>query len=467
MAILLERGHRPGLLQRVARLVPLQGEPLAGWHQLVAKGGELAQRQLQLGNLLLQAAMLFAVVAAIVGQLQQLAQLAQLFGLLLPLLLRLGEAALPLLLLQLVLLLLQPSLFMLPVVSLLLALLQLALQLLQGAQLVIPQGEQLLQLVGILGPILHGGEQGLPLAGHRCQLFVLFEPKAPLLVLLLEQLHLSALLAPALLQRELHFSLLCPLLLDLLQLLHFLPDAGIELLRPLEFGLQGAPFPFGGDLLRQQLLLGQRTLLGLLLELGQLRPQFCDHLLLLLHFQSEAGQLVVIGAGHLGLLGTGKLVALGGRGAVGLQGGIERRLSLGAAQQLGGNAAVEVAQILHQLLLLLLVLEGGGEAYLLAYPLFAGRFIHQCHVAEALGDGGQLLLLLPRPFIGLDGDGGVELGAGHPFEQSGSLVGIRFEKGGKLPLGQDHRAAKLLPGETHQLVDAILQLPLAAGENLP
>ncbi len=108
---------------------------------------------------------------------------------------------------------------MLPVVALLLALFQLALQLLQGAQLVIAQGEQLLQLVGILGPILHGGEQGLPLAGHRCQLLVFFEPEPPLLVLVLEQFHLSALLAPALLQRELHFSLLCPLLLDLLQLL--------------------------------------------------------------------------------------------------------------------------------------------------------------------------------------------------------------------------------------------------------
>ena len=264
-----------------------------------------------------------------------------------------------------------------------------------------------------------------------------------------------------------HFSLLRPLLLDLLQLLHFLPDAGIELLCPLEFGLQGAPFPLGGDLLRQQLLLGQRALLGLLLEFGKLRPKLCDHLLLLLHFQSEAGQLVVIGAGYLGLFGTGKLLALGGRGAVGLQGGIERRLSLGAALQLGGNAAVEVAQVLHQLLLLLLVLEGGGEAHLLAHPLFAGRFIHQRHVAEALGDGGQLLLLFPRPFIGLDGDGGVELGAGHPFEQGGALVGIRFEEGGKLPLRQDHRAAELLPGETHQLVDAILQLPFAAGENLP
>ncbi len=144
MAILLEAGDGAGLLQRVARLIPLQGEPLAGGRQLFAYGGQLAKGLLQLGNLLLQAVMLFAVVAAIIGQLQQLAQLTQLFGLLLPLLLRLGEAALPLLLLQLVLLLLQPSLFMLPVVALLLALLQLALQLLQGAQLVIPQGEQLL-----------------------------------------------------------------------------------------------------------------------------------------------------------------------------------------------------------------------------------------------------------------------------------------------------------------------------------
>ena len=152
---------------------------------------------------------------------------------------------------------------------------------------------------------------------------------------------------------------------------------------------------------------------------------------------------------------------------MGLQGGIERRLSLGAALQLGGNAAVEVAQVLHQLLLLLFMLEGGGEAHLLAYPLLAGRFVHQRHIAEALGDGGQLLLLFPRPFIGLDGDGGVELGASHPFEQGGALVGVRFEEGGKFPLRQDHRAAELLPGETHQLVDAILQLPLAAGEDLP
>ncbi len=216
MAILLERGHCPGLLQRVARLVPLQGEPLAGWRQLVAKGGEFAEGLLQLGNLLLQAAMLLAVIAAIVGQLQQLAQLAQLFGLLLPLLLRLGEAALPLLLLQLVLLLLQPLLLALPVVALLLALFQLALQLLQGAQLVIAQGEQLLQLVGIPGPILHGGEQGLPLAGDRCQLLVLFQPDAPLLVLAPELFHLLTLFAPPLLEGELHFPLLGSLLLDLL-----------------------------------------------------------------------------------------------------------------------------------------------------------------------------------------------------------------------------------------------------------
>src|SRR5690606_12719303 len=42
----------------------------------------------------------------------------------------------------------------------------------------------------------------------------------------------------------------------------------------------------------------------------------------------------------------------------------------------------------------------------------------------------------------------------------------RFEKRGELPLGQDNGAAKLLPGEPYQFIDAILQLPLAAGEAL-
>ncbi len=112
------------------------------------------------------------------------------------------------------------------------------------------------------------------------------------------------------------------------------------------------------------------------------------------------------------------------------------------------------------------MLEAGGEAYLLAHPLLAGHLVHQRHVAEPLADGGQCLLLLPRPFMGLDRNGGVELGAGHPFQQGRTLVGARFKEGGKLPLRQDDGAAKLLPGEPHQLVDAILQLPLAATEHL-
>ena len=111
------------------------------------------------------------------------------------------------------------------------------------------------------------------------------------------------------------------------------------------------------------------------------------------------------------------------------------------------------------------MLEAGSEAHLLTHPLLAGRLVHQRHVAEPLADGGQFLLLLPRPFMGLNRDGGVELGAGHPFEQGRTLVGARLEEGGKL-LRQDDGAAKLLPGEPYQLVDAILQLPLAATEHL-
>ena len=109
------------------------------------------------------------------------------------------------------------------------------------------------------------------------------------------------------------------------------------------------------------------------------------------------------------------------------------RLSLLTGLQLGGDAAVEIAQVLHQLLLLLLVLEAGGKAYLLAHPLLAGRLVHQRHVTEPLADGSQFLLLLPRPLMGLDRNGGVELGAGHPFEQGRTLVGARFWEGGKLP----------------------------------
>ena len=64
-------------------------------------------------------------------------QLAQLFGLLLPLFLRLGKADLPLLLLQLVLLLLQSRLLLLPVVALLLSLRQPAGEIPQGMALVL------------------------------------------------------------------------------------------------------------------------------------------------------------------------------------------------------------------------------------------------------------------------------------------------------------------------------------------
>ena len=288
----------------------------------------------------------------------------------------------------------------------------------------------------------------------------------PLLVLGLELLHLLALLVPALLKGELHLPLLRPLLLDLLQLLLFFPNAGVELLRPLELGLLGAPLALGGDLLRQQLLLSEGVLLGLLFQFAKLGAKLGQQFLLLLHLQGEAGQLVVIGAGHLGLLGAGELLALGGGRTVGCLRCGQGRLPLLTSLLLGGDAAVEVAQVLHQLLLLLLVLEAGGEADLLAHPLLAGRLVHQCHIAEPLADGGQLLQLLPRPFMGLNGNGGVELGAGHPFEQGRTLVGARFEQGGKLPLGQDDGAAKLLPGEPHQLVDTLLQLPLAATEYL-
>ena len=127
----------------------------------------------------------------------------------------------------------------------------------------------------------------------------------------LELVHLLALLAPALLQGELHLPLLHPLLLDLLQLLLLFPNAGVEFLRPFEFGLQGAPLALGGDLLRQQLLFGEGALLGLLLQLAKFGTKLGQRLLLLLHLQGEAGQLVVIGAGHLGLLGAGELLPLG------------------------------------------------------------------------------------------------------------------------------------------------------------
>ncbi|MNZ76050.1 hypothetical protein D3C78_945450 [compost metagenome] len=137
VAILLETGDGARLLQRVARLVSLQGEPLAGRRQLAAERGQPAQGLLQLGDLLLQTAMLLAVIATIISQLQQLMQLAQLFGLLLPLLLRLGKADLPLLLLQLVLLLLQSRLLLLPVVALLLSLRQPAGEIPQGMALVL------------------------------------------------------------------------------------------------------------------------------------------------------------------------------------------------------------------------------------------------------------------------------------------------------------------------------------------
>ncbi|MGL6506347.1 flagellar type III secretion system pore protein FliP [Aeromonas hydrophila] len=81
-------------------------------------------------------------------------------------------------------------------------------------------------------------------------------------------------------------------------------------MRPFEFRLQGAPLALGGDLLRQQLLFGEGALLGLLLQLAKFGTKLGQRLLLLLHLQGEASQLVVIGAGHLGLLGAGEPIGL-------------------------------------------------------------------------------------------------------------------------------------------------------------
>ena len=231
--------------------------------------------------------------------------------------------------------------------------------------------------------------------------------------------------------------------------------------------MQGAPLPLGGNLVGQQLLLAQRSLLQHRFNLLQLGGKLAYLQLLLLHLQGEAGEFVVIGAGHLGLFGAGKLFPPGRCLAVGRLGGGQRLLPLPAGLQLGGNPSVEIPQVLQQLTLLLFVLEAGGEAQLPGDPVLACLVVHQGHVAEPLLYGRQRLLLGPRPLMGLDGDGGVELGARHPLEQGGALIGARLEEGGKLPLRQYHCAAELLPGEAHQLVDAILQLPLAAGKDLP
>ncbi|MNQ84936.1 hypothetical protein D3C85_1000810 [compost metagenome] len=125
----------------------------------------------------------------------------------------------------------------------------------------------------------------------------------------------------------------------------------------------------------------------------------------------------MIGAGHLGLLGAGKLFPPGRRLAMGCLGGGQRLLPLPAGLQLGGNPSVEIPQVLQQLTLLLLVLEAGGETQLLGDPVLPRLVVHQGHVAEPLLYGRQRLLLGPCPLMGLDGDGGVELGARHPLEQ--------------------------------------------------
>ena len=93
-------------------------------------------------------------------------------------------------------------------------------------------------------------------------------------------------------------------------------------------------------------------------------------------------------------------------------------------------------------------------------PRLAGRLVHQCHVAEPLPDGGQFLLLLPRPLMGLDGDDGVKLGTGHAFEQGGALVGTRFEKRVEietLPLRESffQESGRLLPEKTCPLATSV------------
>ena len=149
--MLLETGDGAGLLQRVARLVLLQGEPIANRRQLVAGMASLPTPA-QLGDLLLRATMLFAVVCGHVGQLSSWRNgwpncsvhprhcSCALAG------------APPLLCSP------PPSscccccnrLLMLPVVRSCPA--QLALQLPEGTQLVFTQGGQLLQPVGIPRP---------------------------------------------------------------------------------------------------------------------------------------------------------------------------------------------------------------------------------------------------------------------------------------------------------------------------
>ncbi|MNC09453.1 hypothetical protein D3C75_570760 [compost metagenome] len=361
VAMLLEAGHGAGLLQGMARLLPLGAEPRQGGLQLIALGGEPGQLLLERADLLPQSLLLFAVIATRLCQLQQLPHPRQLLGAGLTLLLRPGNLGVPLLRLHLIVLQLQMCTLLLPMVALLLPLLEASLQIAQGMTLVLTTLQQTLQQRLVLGPVLHGRQQGLPLARQRGQRLAFLEPARPLPAAILERLRPFALLLPLLLQLELQGPRLRALLLDLLQLAGLLPDAGIEILCPLEFGLQGPPLPLGAQLVRQQLLLAQG---GLLLRLrGQLKlgSQLADKQLLLLHFQSEAGEFVVIGAGHLGLLGAGKLFPPGRRLAVGRLGGGQRLLPLPAGLQLGGNPSVEIPQVLQQLTLLLLVLEAGGE----------------------------------------------------------------------------------------------------------
>ena len=92
--------------------------------------------------------------------------------------------------------------------------------------------------------------------------------------------------------------------------------------------------------------------------------------------------------------------------------------------------------------------------------------IQRRYLLPARLQGCQFFPLQLAALVGGHRQLGVELGTGHALQQRRPLIDAGLQEGGKLPLRQDHRAPKLLPIETHLLIDQLLHIPLVAGVQL-
>ena len=178
-------------------------------------------------------------------------------------------------------------------------------------------------------------------------------------------------------------------------------NAGVELLRPFEFGLQGAPTRARRRSCRQQLLFGEGALAGSAPpagcwdQPGQRLSRCCTS-------RVRRASSVVIGAGHLACSGGRTSCPPGARRGP-LRRGQGRPPPTGL--QLGGDAAAEIARPASAAAKLLLVLEAGGEAQLLGSPSARGSPVHQATSPSRWLMAASACCSSRARLMGLDGDG--------------------------------------------------------------